>query len=52
MNQSSMDLNHDSVSFIEFSPDPGFELERISTNHSKVKLKNFFFFLKKAININ
>ena len=34
MNQSSMDLNHDSVSLIEFSPDPYFELERISMSHS------------------
>ena len=38
MNQSSMDLNHDSASLIEFSPDSGFELEWISTNHSQVKL--------------
>ena len=43
MNQSSMDLNHDSVSLIEFSPGPCFELEWISTSHSQVKLKNFFF---------
>ena len=41
MNQSSMDLNHDSVSLIEFSPDPGLELERISMSHSQIKLKNF-----------
>ena len=46
MNQSSMDLNQDSVSLIEFSPGPCFELERISTNHSQVKLKNFFFLKK------
>ena len=54
MNQSSMDLNHDSVSLIEFSPDPYFKLERISMSHSQVKLKNFFFKKKiiKAININ
>ena len=54
MNQSSMDLNHDSVSLIEFSPGPCFVLERISMSHSQVNLKNFFFFKKKikAININ
>ena len=46
MNQSSMDLNHDSVSLIEFLPGPCFELERISMSHSQVKLKNFFFFKK------
>ena len=48
MNQSSMDLNHDSVSLIEFSPGPCFELEWISMSHSQVKLKNFF--LKKNNN--
>ena len=41
-NQSSMDLHQDSVSLIEFSPGPCFELEWISMSHSQVKLKNFF----------
>ena len=54
VNQSSIDLNHDSVSLIKFSPGPCFELEWISTTQSQVQLKN----LKKkkkvieAININ
>ena len=41
-NQSSMDLNHDSVLLVEFSPSPCFELERISMKlfPSQVK-KNF-----------
>ena len=43
MNQSSMDLNHDGVSLIEFSSDPYFKLEWINTSHSQIKLKNFFF---------
>ena len=42
-NQSSMDLNHDRVLLIEFSPDSCFELEQISMSHSQVKLQNFFF---------
>ena len=46
-----MDLNHDSVSLIEFSPGPCFELEQINMSHSQVKLKNFLF-KKKAISIN
>ena len=49
MNQSSMDLNHDSVLLIEFSHGPCFELERISMSHSQVKLKNFFLNKKKKI---
>ena len=49
MNQSSMDLNHDSVSLIEFSPGPCFELERISTKSFPSQVKEFFFFQKKKI---
>ena len=43
-NQSSMDLNHNSVLLVEFSPSPCVELERISMKlfPSQVK-KNFFF---------
>ena len=55
MNQSSMDLNHDSVLLIEFSPGPCFELERISTKSFPSQVKKKFFFKKKiikAININ
>ena len=47
MNQSSMDLNHDSVSLIKFSPGPCFELERISTKSFQSQVKKNFFLKKK-----
>ena len=51
-NQSSMDLNHDSVSLVEFSPSPCVELKWISMKLSPSQVKkNFFFFKKKIIKI-
>ena len=56
-----MDLDHDSVLLVEFSPIPYFELERISTKSFPSQVKSKFFFFKKkkkeqiittAININ
>ena len=43
MNQSSMDLNHNSVLLVEFSPSPGFELEWISTKSFLNQVKRIFF---------
>ena len=47
MNQSSMDLNHDSVSLVEFLPSPCVELKWISMKLSPSQVKKNFFFKKK-----
>ena len=46
-NQSSVDLNHDSVSLVEFSPSPCIELKWISMKLSPSQVKKNFFFKKK-----
>ena len=47
MNQSSIDLNHNSVLLVEFSPSPCFELERISAKSFPSQVKKNFFLKKK-----
>ena len=42
-----MNLNHDRVLLIEFSPGPCFELERISTKSFPSQVKRIFFKKKK-----
>ena len=46
-NQSSMDLNHDSVLLVKFSPSPCVELKRISMKLFPSQVKKNFFLKKK-----
>ena len=46
-NQSSMDLKHNRVLLVEFSPSPCIELKRISMKLSPSQVKKNFFLKKK-----